>query len=102
MSEGLRARASGKALRRPRPTSRAGRLLALGGAMVVTSALAGCAGVQPVSADQRLCEEARAQARRGDAAAAVATTEKMKDLREAWYCRNVHLRRDQGDEPNGT
>jgi hypothetical protein len=102
MRAALAARASGKAPRRPRPTLRASRLLALGGAMVMTWALAGCAGLQPVSADQRLCEEARALARRGDAAAAVANTEKMQDLRAAWYCRNVHLRRDQGDEPNGT
>lgn len=69
---------------------------------MAVAGLVGCAGPQPVTADQRLCEEARVLARRGDAAAAVAITEKMQDLREAWYCRNVHLRRDQGDEPNGT
>jgi hypothetical protein len=86
----------------PASPGRRGRSLATGLAGLCTTLLAGCAGMAPLSPDQQLCEKARAQARRGDAAGALATTEGIRDLREAWYCRNVHLRRDQGDEPNGT
>jgi hypothetical protein len=67
---------------------------------VVALLLSACAGLEHANPDHRLCDEARAQARRGDTPGALATIGRMKDLREQWHCQNVHLRRDWGDEPN--
>lgn len=73
-------------------------LIALG------ATLSGCAGLQGAAADPDflLCEQARAQALRGDTAGAEATIGRIRDLRQAWYCKNYLLEIDRGLHPEGT
>lgn len=51
--------------------------------------------------DYALCQQARAQALRGDPAAE-ATLDRMRELRNASYCRNDLMIRDRGIPPDGT
>jgi hypothetical protein len=73
-------------------------------ALLLPLALSGCAGLAAGTADpdQALCERAREQARRGDLAGAEATIDRMRDLREAWYCRNDLIEQDRGLYPRAT
>ncbi|GAA4414434.1 hypothetical protein [Quisquiliibacterium transsilvanicum] len=75
-------------------------------ALLLPLALSGCAAlaasVADAQADQALCERARTQARQGDLAGAEASISRMRDLREAWYCRNDLIEQDRGLYPRAT
>jgi hypothetical protein len=73
-------------------------------ALLLPFALAGCAALPSASADadRALCERAREQARRGDLAGAEASIDRVRDLREAWYCRNDLIEQDRGLYPRAT
>ena len=73
-------------------------------ALLLPLALSGCAALSSGAsdADLALCERAREQARLGDRAAAEATIDRMRDLREAWYCRNDLIEQDRGLYPRAT
>lgn len=72
--------------------------------LALCALLGGCAGLPDPAADPdfALCEQARAHARRGDTAAAEAAIDRMRDLRNAWYCKNDVLELDRGLHPRGT
>ena len=75
------------------------------GALAALVALsAGCGALSGAGggADFALCEQARAQALRGDTAGAEATIGRIRDLRQAWYCKNYLLEIDRGLHPEGT
>jgi hypothetical protein len=73
-------------------------LLALAAISVACAALPAAVN----DADFALCEQAREHARRGDTAAAEAAIDRMRDLRNAWYCKNDVLELDKGLHPRGT
>lgn len=77
---------------------------ALGLCASLGASLGGCANLPDLAADPdfALCEQARGLARRGDTAAAEAAIDRMRDLRNAWYCKNDVLELDKGLHPRGT
>ena len=70
----------------------------------LSASLVGCAALRGIAddPDHIACEEARAQADRGDVAGAVATLERIRDLRNYHRCRYDLMQRDRGIEPNST
>lgn len=83
------------------PTARTVRRAA---ALGLCAVLVGCAHLPDGSRDPdfALCEQARAHLRRGDPAAAEAAIDRMRDLRNAYDCRNDVLETDMGRFPRGT
>ena len=73
--------------------------------IVIVAALAtlyGCAATptqESIAADDRLCNEARLQARRGDPAWS-ATLDRMQSLYKATYCRDYLMAWDRGGPGN--
>lgn len=68
------------------------------------AALSGCATLPGIAGDpdHAFCEQARAQADRGDVTGAMATLERIRDLRNYHRCRYDLMQRDRGIEPNST
>ena len=70
----------------------------------LSASLLGCAALRGVAGDpdHLACEQARAQADRGDVTGAMATLERILDLRNYHRCRYDLMQRDRGIEPNST
>ena len=66
------------------------------------AALYGCSSTpsrESIAADDRLCNEARMQAKRGDPAWS-ATLDRMQSLHKASYCQSYLMALDRGEVPN--
>lgn len=70
----------------------------------LSASLLGCAGLRDLAddPDHLACEQARALADRGDVNGAMATLERIRDLRDYHRCRYDLMQRDRGIEPNST
>ncbi len=73
-------------------------------ALAACALVAGCAHLPDGSTDPdfALCEQARMHVRRGDLAAAEAAVDRMRDLRNAYDCRNDVLETEMGRFPRST
>ena len=70
----------------------------------LSASLLGCAALPGIAddPDHAACEQARAQADRGDVNGAMAALERIRDLRNYHRCRYDLMQRDRGIEPNST